>query len=75
MIDEQHRLPFSLLSSEWRNRLRRVAAACYTSPNEFIREAIEAEIVRREILLEQQGALDPQWRALFVATLSTTRLQ
>jgi len=52
------------LSPHWWNRLQRVAETCCASPGTFIREAIEAEIVRRELLLERQGALENQWLAL-----------
>lgn len=74
MLDAQPKSPLVLLSLHWRRRLQRVAAACFTSPNDFVREAIEAEIVKRELLLEQRGVLEPQWRAFF-STSSHTRLQ
>lgn len=67
--------PALLLSPQWWNRLQKVAAICHTSPNDFVREAIEAEIVKRELLLEQQGELEPQWLALLNAIPSSLRLQ
>ncbi len=42
------------LTPEWRERVQRVAEARGTPPHEFMREAIEAEIVRREILIGKQ---------------------
>jgi predicted transcriptional regulator len=59
-----------LLAPEWRQRLERVAEVCNSSPREFVREAIEAEIVKREILLEQQGDLDAYWSALAIVSAS-----
>jgi hypothetical protein len=75
MSAEQAKPPLLLLSPHWRNRLQRVAAACFISPNDFAREAIEAEIVKREILLERQGGVDPQWYTLFTTSLANNRLQ
>jgi len=68
-------IPALLLSPQWWSRLQRVAAICHSSPNDFAREAIEAEIVKRELLLEQQGELEPQWLALLAAAPSNARLQ
>ncbi len=51
-----------LLPPHWWHRLQRVAETCYVSPRDFVREAVEAEIVRRELLLEQAGELEPLWR-------------
>ena len=42
------------MTPEWRERVQRVAEARGTPPHEFMREAIEAEIVRREILIGKQ---------------------
>ncbi|MGH7963912.1 MAG: hypothetical protein ACRERD_19150 [Candidatus Binatia bacterium] len=67
--------PALLLSPQWWSRLQRVAAICHASPNEFAREAIEAEIVKRELLLEQEGVLEPQWLALLTALSPNLRLQ
>lgn len=67
--------PVLLLSPQWWSRLQRVATACYASPKEFVREAIEAEIVKRELLLENQGKLESRWVALLNTTPASTRLQ
>jgi len=56
-----------LLPPDWWHRLQRIAEACYASPREFVREAVEAEIVRRELLLERQGELKAQWLELISA--------
>jgi len=50
-----------LLPAEWWLRLQQVAQACSTSPTEFAREVIEAEIVRRELLLEQESHFAVNW--------------
>ena len=55
------------LAPHWWQRLQRIADTCYASPREFIREVVEAEIVRRELLLERQGELESQWLDLVVA--------
>ena len=51
--------PVLLLSPQWWRRLQWVAATCYLSPRDFVLQAIEAEIVRRELLLRERGDLDP----------------
>lgn len=63
------------LSFFWWRRLQRVAETCSTPPSEFAREIIEAEIVRRELLLEKQGHLESDWLTLVTAAVPTTRLQ
>ena len=50
--------PAVFLTPEWHERLQRVAETCGTPPREFMREAIEAEIVRREILMGKQETKD-----------------
>jgi predicted transcriptional regulator len=64
---------FLSLPPHWWNRLQRIAETCYASPREFVREAIEAEIVRRELLLERQGELESQWLKL-IADQNSSRL-
>ena len=64
--DDTINLSFSL-APHWWNRLQRIADTCYASPREFIREVVEAEIVRRELLLEQRGELENQWLELVFA--------
>ncbi|MBI3247476.1 MAG: hypothetical protein HYZ50_13320 [Deltaproteobacteria bacterium] len=55
-------MPFPLLlPAPWWNRLKQVASACSTSPSEFVREVLEAEIVRRELLMEPTDGLDLSW--------------
>ena len=64
------RLPFF-----WWRRLQRVAGTCAAPPNEFAREVIEAEIVRRELLLEKQGKIEDDWLALITNPIPNVRLQ
>jgi hypothetical protein len=64
------RLPFF-----WWRRLQRVAETCSAPPSEFAREIIEAEIVRRELLLEKQGHVESDWLTLVTAIVPTSRLQ
>jgi hypothetical protein len=52
-----------------------VAETCYASPRDFVREVVEAEIVRRELLLEQKGEFDPSWLALVTTELGGSQLQ
>jgi hypothetical protein len=63
------------LSFFWWRRLQRVAEPCSTTPNEFARQVIEAEIVRRELLLEKQGHVESDWLTLVTAAVPTARLQ
>jgi hypothetical protein len=53
-------LPLSLPLSWWR-RLQQVAQACSTSPSEFVREVLEAEIVRRELLMDSGEEAAVSW--------------
>jgi hypothetical protein len=64
------RLPFF-----WWRRLQRVADTCSAPPNEFAREIIEAEIVRRELLLEKQGQIEDDWLTLVTGVVPASRLQ
>lgn len=63
-----------LLSKTWWQRLQEAAQACSTSPGEFIREVLEAEIVRRELLMEQSEESTVSWLGDINAP-STTQLQ
>jgi hypothetical protein len=72
--DDTIQLPL-LLSPEWWRRLQRVAETCSASPREFVRETVEAEIVRREVLLEQEGTLDPSWLMLLTRESISSKLQ
>ena len=49
------------ISSSWWRRLQQVSQACAMSPSEFVREIIEAEIVRRELLMEQKNDPTLSW--------------
>ena len=50
-----------LLPCSWWRRLQQVAQACSTSPEEFAREVLEAEIVRRELLMEHGDDPTVNW--------------
>lgn len=63
------------LPSPWWHRLQLVAGRCYASPSDFIREVVEAEIVRRELLQEQQGSCNPEWLTLVTQQIHSSRLQ
>jgi predicted transcriptional regulator len=63
-----------LLPPHWWHRLQRIAETCYASPREFVREAVEAEIVRRELLLERRGEFETQWLEL-ISAQNSSRLQ
>jgi hypothetical protein len=65
--------PLSLPNSWWL-RLQQVAQACSTSPGEFIREVLEAEIVRRELLMEHGSDPTVNWLGEINAP-STAQLQ
>lgn len=59
-MDRPTPLPL-LLPAAWWERLKQVATACATSPHEFVREILEAEIVRRELLMEHTEGFDLKW--------------
>jgi hypothetical protein len=67
--------PLLSLTPQWQQRLERVSAACFSSPPDFVRQAIEAEIVRRELFLERQGNLEPQWMTLMASVAGGPRSQ
>lgn len=58
----------------WWRRLQQVSHACAMSPNEFVREIIEAEIVRRELLMEHESDPTLSWLGTVNAP-STAQLQ
>lgn len=60
LMNDPARLSLPISSSWWR-RLQQVSQACATSPSEFIREIIEAEIVRRELLMEHKDDPTLSW--------------
>ena len=49
------------ISSSWWRRLQQVSQACAMPPSEFVREIIEAEIVRRELLREHKNDPTLSW--------------
>lgn len=67
--------PLSLLIPlSWWRRLQQVSQACAMSPGEFVREIIEAEIVRRELLMEHESDPTLSWLG-DVNAPSTAQLQ
>ena len=64
------RIPFF-----WWRRLQRVAETCSAAPQEFAREIIEAEIVRRELLMEREGKLENDWLAIVTGPIPTGQFQ
>lgn len=60
LMNDPSRLSFPI-SSSWRRRLQQVSQACAMSPSEFAREIIEAEIVRRELLMEDENDPTLSW--------------
>lgn len=63
------------LPPRWWRRLQRVSRTCYASPGDFVREAVEAEIVRRELLLGDEENYQPDWSIIAVDIPSHPRLQ
>jgi len=63
-----------LIPLSWWRRLQQVSQACAASPSEFIKEVIEAEIVRRELLMEHDKNSAPSWLGEINAP-STAELQ
>jgi hypothetical protein len=64
-----------LLSAEWWRRLQHVADMCYASPRDFVCEVVEAEIVRRELLMEEEKHADPYWSMVFNGVPGSVKLQ
>ena len=63
------------LPLSWWRRLQRVSESCYASPDIFVREVLEAEVVRREMLLEQRGELAADWIRIVTNPLLGDHLQ
>ncbi len=45
----------------WWRRLQRVSEHCLTTPHDFVREILEAEVVRRELLHELAEPVTAEW--------------
>lgn len=58
----------------WWERLERIAQICDIAPHEFIQEAVQAEIVKRELRLGKQERSPHNWQA-FPDIPYTTKLQ
>lgn len=58
----------------WWRRLQRVSERCHTSPRDFVREILEAEVVRRELRDEQGVAFEEDWLKTITDLLPTERL-
>jgi hypothetical protein len=56
----------------WWRRLQRVSEHCLTTPRDFVREMLEAEVVRRELLHELEEPVEADW--LNTDPLPTVRL-
>ena len=50
----------------WWRRLQRVSERCHTSPYGFVREILEAEVVRRELQHEQEEPLQADWLKMVI---------
>ena len=58
----------------WWRRLQRVSERCHTSPCDFVREILEAEIVRRELHHEREEPLKADWMKVVIDPLPPERL-
>lgn len=58
----------------WWRRLQRVSERCHTSPREFVREVLEAEVVRRELRDEPGVAFEEDWLRTVTDPLPSERL-
>jgi hypothetical protein len=75
LMSTNNSTPLSLLIPlSWWRRLQQVSQACAMSPSEFVKEIIEAEIVRRELLMEHEGNPTLNWLG-DVNAPSTAQLQ
>jgi len=57
----------------WWRRLQRVSQHCHTSPGDFVRESLEAEVVRRELQLEREEPSKGDWLRIVIDPFSTER--
>jgi hypothetical protein len=58
----------------WWRRLQRVSERCHTSPRDFVREILEAEVVRRELRQERKEAIEEDWLRMVTDSLPPERL-
>ncbi len=58
----------------WWRRLQRVSERCHTSPREFVREMLEAEVVRRELREDREKTMEEDWLQMVTAPLPIERL-
>ena len=58
----------------WWRRLQRVSERCHTSPRDFVRQILEAEVVRRELREDREEALEEDWLRLVTDPLPSERL-
>lgn len=58
----------------WWRRLQRVSEHCLTTPSDFVREMLEAEVVRRELLHELEEPVEADWLKMDTDPLPTGRL-
>jgi hypothetical protein len=58
----------------WWRRLQRAAERCHTSPGDFVRETLEAEVVRRELQHEVEEPMAPDWLKMAIDSLPPVRL-
>lgn len=58
----------------WWRRLQRVSERCHTSPRDFVREILEAEVVRRELQDEPGISSEDDWLKMITDPLPSERL-
>jgi hypothetical protein len=58
----------------WWRRLQRVSERCHTSPGDFIRETLEAEVVRRELQHEREESTEVDWLKVVIDPLLSEQL-
>ena len=58
----------------WWRRLQRVSEHCLTTPQDFMREMFEAEVVRRELLHDLAEPVASEWLNLEIDAFPSARL-
>ncbi len=58
----------------WWHRLQRVSEHCLTTPHDFVREILEAEVVRRELLHDLAEPVPAEWVNMEIEPLPPARL-